>query len=266
MALYAIGDIQGCYDALRRLLDKLSFDASNDQLWFTGDLVNRGPRSLDTLRLVKQLGNAAVTVLGNHDLHLLAVAAAKRKPHRKDTLDQVLAAPDAEELLDWLRRQPLLHSNEKFSLVHAGLAPQWDIATAKQCASEVERVLRSADYREFFENMYGDVPDRWSPDLSGWDRLRFITNCLTRLRYCDKEGRIELKTKGSPASSPPHLMPWFAVPERRSRGSEILFGHWSTLGFYADDGCYCLDTGCLWGGTLTALRLDSVLSRVSVSC
>lgn len=267
MALYAIGDIQGCYDALRRLLDKLAFDPRHDQLWFTGDLVNRGPQSLDTLRFVKQLGESAVTVLGNHDLHLLAIAAQQRKRHRKDTLDEVLAAPDTEELLDWLRWRPLLHRNERFCLVHAGLAPQWDLATAVACAGEVEKFLRRDGYREFFGHMYGDLPDRWSPSLAGWERLRFITNCLTRLRYCTADGRLELASKVAPANRPPHLVPWFAFPGRCSQGAEIVFGHWSTLGFYAENGCYGLDTGCLWGGELSALRLDGDMShRTSVSC
>lgn len=266
MALYAIGDVQGCFDPLRRLLDKLAFDPSRDQLWFTGDLVNRGPHSLDTLRFVKQLGDAAVTVLGNHDLHLLAVATRKRKPHRKDTLHEVLAAPDTEELLDWLRRRPLLHQQRELYLIHAGLPPQWDMATAKALAGEVEAVLCSEAYAEFFDHMYGDRPDLWSADLSGWRRLRFITNCLTRMRYCDAEGRLDLTCKLAPGDAPAHLLPWFAVPQRRSLDDTIVFGHWSTLGFYADQGCYCLDTGCLWGGELTALRLDGDMQRISVGC
>lgn len=266
MALYAIGDVQGCYEALRRLLDKIAFDPAKDRVWFTGDLVNRGPRSLDTLRFVRGLGNAAVTVLGNHDLHLLAVAANKRKPHRKDTLDQVLAAPDSEELLNWLRRQPLLHVENGLCLVHAGLAPQWDLATARACAADVETVLCSDGYQEFFQHMYGDAPDCWSPDLSSWERLRYATNCLTRMRYCDTLGRLELRTKGAPGSQPAHLMPWFAVPTRVPVEAEIVFGHWSTLGFYAGYGCCCLDTGCLWGGELSALRLDGRRYRVAVTC
>ncbi|TAN46795.1 MAG: symmetrical bis(5'-nucleosyl)-tetraphosphatase [Methylococcaceae bacterium] len=275
MAIYTIGDVQGCFDPLRRLLDKLAFDPAHDQLWFTGDLVNRGPHSLDTLRFVKQLADAAVAVLGNHDLHLLAIATCKRKPHRKDTLHEILAAPDTEELLDWLRRRPLLHQQQvcsgggvmrRLNLIHAGLPPQWDAATAKALAGEVEAVLRGNHYPEFFEHMYGDRPDLWSADLTGWRRLRFITNCLTRMRYCDAEGRLDLTCKLGPSASPTYLLPWFAVPGRRSLGEHIVFGHWSTLGFYADQGCYCLDTGCLWGGELTALRLDGDWQRISVGC
>lgn len=267
MAVYAIGDIQGCYDALRRLLDALAFDPGKDQVWFTGDLVNRGPHSLDTLRFVRQLGVAAVTVLGNHDLHLLAVASSHRKPHRKDTLDEILSAADSEELLDWLRFRPLLHSDGRFCLVHAGLPPQWDLATAQACAGEVEAVLRSKHYQAFFPHMYGDQPDAWSEQLTGWGRLRYITNCLTRLRYCQPDGRLELHSKMAPTDAPGHLIPWFAMPQRRSRGLPVIFGHWSTLGFYAADACYGLDTGCLWGGELTALRLDHpAMAKTSVAC
>lgn len=266
MALYAIGDIQGCYDALRRLLDALAFDPGRDQVWFTGDLVNRGPHSLDTLRFVRLLGRAAVTVLGNHDLHLLAVASRHRKAHRKDTLDEILAAPDSEELLDWLRFRPLLHSDGRYCLVHAGLPPQWDLPTAQACAAEVETILRCGHYQAFFPHMYGDQPDLWSPHLSGWGRLRYITNGLTRMRYCYPDGRLELHSKMAPADAPSHLTPWFAMPQRQSRGLPVIFGHWSTVGFYAADGCYGLDTGCLWGGELTALCLGDVMQRTSVAC
>jgi bis(5'-nucleosyl)-tetraphosphatase (symmetrical) len=264
---WAIGDIQGCYDALRRLLNRLEFDPARDRLWFTGDLVNRGPDSLETLRFVKGLGEAALTVLGNHDLHLLAVAAQQRKPHRRDTLHGVLDAPDAGELLGWLRRQPLLHLEAGWCLIHAGLPPQWDIATAARLAREVEAALRGPDHTGFLAQMYGDGPDVWSDELTGWARLRFITNCLTRMRYCDEEGRLDLKEKGAPGTQPARLLPWFAAPGRRSRGTRIIFGHWSTLGFYAGENCFGLDTGCLWGGELTALRLDDgAVERVSVRC
>lgn len=267
MAIWAIGDIQGCFDPLQRLLERLKFDPAEDRLWFTGDLVNRGPSSLETLRFVKSLGDAALTVLGNHDLHLLAVAACQRQPHRHDTLHGVLDAPDAEELLDWLRRQPLFHREAGWVLIHAGLPPQWDIPTAGRLAREVEAVLRGADSEGFFAHMYGNGPDFWSEELSGWGRLRFITNCLTRMRFCDREGRLDLKEKGAPGAQPAHLRPWFEVAERRSRGARIVFGHWSTLGFYAGEDCYGLDTGCLWGGELTALRLeDGAVERRSVPC
>jgi bis(5'-nucleosyl)-tetraphosphatase (symmetrical) len=264
MAVYAIGDVQGCFAELQRLLEKLHFDPAADRLWFTGDLVNRGPRSLETLRFVRALGDAAVTVLGNHDLHLLAVAHGVSRTRRRDTFGDVLGAPDRDELLDWLRRQPLLHREGGFYLIHAGLPPQWSAEEAERHAAEVEAVLAGEDYPEFFRHMYGDQPDLWSDSLEGWDRLRFITNCLTRIRYCEHDGRVDFKQKGAPGSQPPLLMPWFAVPERRSKGENILFGHWSTLGFYAEQGVFCLDTGCLWGGELTALRLDGERQRIGV--
>lgn len=267
MAIYAIGDVQGCFAELQALLDKLRFDPAQDRLWFTGDLVNRGPRSLETLRFIRGLGQAAVAVLGNHDLHLLAVAQGVSKPKHRDTFGDVLTAPDRDELLDWLRRLPLLYREGGFYLIHAGLPPQWSAADAARHAAEVESLLRGEDYGEFFRHMYGDQPDLWSDHLRGWGRARFITNCLTRLRYCERDGRAEFKHKGAPGSQPPHLKPWFDVPGRRSVDGTIVFGHWSTLGFHAGQGVYGLDTGCLWGGELTALRLDGEdRARVSVAC
>jgi bis(5'-nucleosyl)-tetraphosphatase (symmetrical) len=264
MALYAIGDVQGCYDELRRLLEALRFDPAADRLWFTGDLVNRGPKSLETLRFVRSLGSAAVTVLGNHDLHLLAVAQGDSRAKRRDTFGDVLGAPDRDELLAWLRRQPLLHGEGGFYLIHAGLPPQWTIEEAARHAAEVEACLSGEGAEEFFQRMYGDLPDLWTGSLDYWDRLRFATNCLTRMRYCGRDGRIDLKHKGAPGSQPASLPPWFAAPGRRSAGAKIVFGHWSTLGFHVENGAYCLDTGCLWGGELTALRLDGDFERTSV--
>ncbi|MGZ8216980.1 symmetrical bis(5'-nucleosyl)-tetraphosphatase [Methylomagnum sp.] len=267
MAIYAIGDVQGCFAELQALLEKLRFDPAQDRLWFTGDLVNRGPRSLETLRCIRGLGEAAVAVLGNHDLHLLAVALGVSKTKHRDTFGDVLAAPDRDELLDWLRHCPLLHREGGFYLIHAGLPPQWSAEDAARHAAEVESLLRGDNYGEFFRHMYGDQPDMWSDYLRGWGRLRFITNCLTRLRYCEWDGRVEFKHKGVPGSQPPHLRPWFDVPGRRSVDATIVFGHWSTLGFHAGPGVYGLDTGCLWGGELTALRLDGEdRARVSVAC
>lgn len=266
MAIYAIGDIQGCFAELQRLLDKIGFDPAADRLWFTGDLVNRGPRSLETLRLIRSLGDAAVAVLGNHDLHLLAVAHGVSKTKHRDTFADVLDAPDRDALVDWLRRRPLLHRDGAFYLIHAGLPPQWSAEDAERHAKEVESCLRGDDFIKLFRQMYGDQPDLWSETLQGWSRLRFITNCFTRIRYCDRQGRTDFRQKGAPGTQPPHLMPWFKVPGRKSAGVEIVFGHWSTLGFYADDGVYGLDTGCLWGGELTALRLDGEKQRISVSC
>lgn len=264
MAIYAIGDVQGCYAELRLLLDKLRFDPATDRLWFVGDLVNRGPQSLETLRFIRSLGAAATTVLGNHDLHLLAVANGVSRTKHRDTFGDVLHAPDRDELLDWLRRQPLLHGEGGFYLIHAGLPPQWRIEDAARHAREVEACLADGDSAEFFRRMYGDTPDRWSDSLDYWDRLRFTTNCLTRMRYCGPDGRIDFKQKGEPGSQPKPLLPWFEVPGRLSGGAKVVFGHWSTLGFYARDGIYGLDTGCLWGGELTALRLDGEMQRASV--
>ena len=258
MATFAVGDVQGCYDELQRLLERIDFDAAEDRLWFTGDLVNRGPCSLATLRFVKSLGERAVCVLGNHDLHLLAVAAGTAERRHNDTLDEVLAAPDRDELLDWLRRRLVLHHDGilGYTLVHAGLPPQWDLALATACARELETVLRGDGAAEFFRQMYGNEPRRWSPELKDTDRLRFIVNCFTRMRYCSVEGDLDFKAKGAPGSQPAGYLPWYAVPGRKSAGLHILFGHWSTLGEVEGHEIYNLDTGCVWGGRLTALRLD----------
>lgn len=257
MAVYAIGDIQGCYDELRGLLDQIEFDPRQDHLWFAGDLVNRGPQSLQTLRFVRALD--ATAVLGNHDLHLLAAACDARQLKRKDTLGAILDAPDAAELLEWLRCRPLLHHDATlgYSMIHAGLPPQWDLATALACAAEVEQVLRGSDHAAFFAEMYGNEPACWSPSLKGTARLRFITNCFTRLRFCYSDGRLALEEKGPPGSQPATLVPWFEAPGRRSADMRILFGHWSTLGAYDAPGIHALDTGCLWGGALTAMRIDA---------
>jgi len=259
MATYAIGDVQGCYDSLRRLLELLHFDPAQDRLWFAGDLVNRGPQSLQTLRFVSGLGAAALTVLGNHDLHLLALANGGRKGKR-DTLEPVLAAPDRDELLAWLRRQPLLQETADGStaLLHAGLPPQWDLPQARACAREAEAALRGDAYAELLRSMYGDQPDQWDEALGGVQRLRFIINCYTRLRYCDAGGRADFKDKGAPGTQAKGLLPWFAVPGRRSAGTRLIFGHWSTLGQVAwpQYAVHGLDTGAVWGGKLTAMRIE----------
>jgi bis(5'-nucleosyl)-tetraphosphatase (symmetrical) len=257
MATYAIGDIQGCYDVLLRLLDRLDFDPSKHKLWFVGDLVNRGPDSLRVLRFVKNLGDRAVVVLGNHDLHLLALAAGNLKHAKKSNLHEVLEAPDREELLDWLRHRPLMHHDAKkrFSMLHAGLPPQWGLEKALGCARELETVLRSPDYRDYLHAMYGNQPDRWADGLTGMERLRFITNCFTRLRYCDSDGTLALSEKGPPGTQPASLLPWFAVPHRATRNDRIIIGHWSTLGYRAEHNVWALDTGCFWGGRLTAIRV-----------
>lgn len=270
MAVYAIGDIQGCDDEFAHLLATLDFSPSRDTLWLVGDLVNRGPRSLEVLRRVKALGPAAITVLGNHDLHLLALALSPQEPLKaKDTLQQILGAPDRDELIEWLRHQPMLHHDAKlgYTMVHAGLPPQWDLATAQACARELETVLRDKRRcRELFAHMYGDKPNHWSDDLRGTDRLRFITNCLTRLRYCHADGRLELKFKGEVKDAPQDLMPWFKVPGRRSRDMRIICGHWSALGFHDADGVLAIDTGCVWGEKLCAVRLDQPAAPIFVPC
>lgn len=270
MPTYAIGDIQGCCEEFEALLEHLRFDPSRDTLWLVGDLVNRGPRSLDVLRRVKALGAAAITVLGNHDLHLLAAAltpSEQLKP--QDTLGEIFSAPDRDELLAWLRRQPLLHHDARLgcTMIHAGLPPQWDLATAQSCAHELEAALRDDDRCvELFAKMYGDQPDRWSDDLEGDARLRFITNCFTRLRFCREDGRLELKFKGKIESAPRHLLPWFRVPNRRSRELRIVCGHWSALGYYEGDGVLSIDTGCVWGEKLCAVRLDERMEPMFVPC
>jgi bis(5'-nucleosyl)-tetraphosphatase (symmetrical) len=257
MSIYAIGDIQGCHDALQRLLEKIRFDPSKDKLWFAGDLVNRGPASLSVLRFVKSLGERAVTVLGNHDLHLLAISQGNLSHNKNGTLNDILQAPDRVELIEWLRHRPLMVHHEKkgYSMVHAGLSPQWDFATAMDCARELETVLRGPAFSKFCHAMYGDKPERWSKNLDGMERLRYITNCFTRLRYCTRDGRISLKEKGPPQEQRNGVIPWFEVEGRMTQGERILFGHWSTLGYRQIGNLYCLDSGCFWGGKLTALRL-----------
>jgi bis(5'-nucleosyl)-tetraphosphatase (symmetrical) len=267
MTTYAIGDIQGCYDDLMRLLENLHFEPAKDSLWFVGDLVNRGPKSLETLRFVKDLGDAAITVLGNHDLHLLALESGKRPPKKKDTLHDIFDAPDCDELLHWLRHRPLIHydRDRKQVLVHAGLPPQWKAKKAVQYAAEVETILRSNQHTELFHNMYGDEPTLWDEELTGWPRIRFIINALTRMRYCSPDGRLNLNEKYAPGTQPRGLIPWFEAPERRSRKKEIIFGHWSTLGLVKREGVIALDTGCVWGGQLTAVDLDDP-QRATYGC
>ena len=269
MAVYAIGDIQGCYDELRELLATIHFDPECDRLWFVGDLVNRGPKSLETLRFVRDLGTTAITVLGNHDLHLLAAAYGIRPDTIDDeTLEPVLAATDRDELIDWLRRRPLLHHDADlgYLMVHAGLPPQWDLSLARQCAGEVESVLRSDRLEAFLSHMYGNKPRQWSRELTGWDRLRFIVNCFTRMRFCDRKGKLELKSSGPPGSQPDGYYPWYEIPGRASEGMNIIFGHWSTLRTTDIPGIFPTDSGCLWGGQLTALRIDTRPERIDLPC
>ncbi|MSP27646.1 MAG: symmetrical bis(5'-nucleosyl)-tetraphosphatase [Methylococcales bacterium] len=266
MSIYAIGDIQGCFDDLLRLLDAIAFDENADQLWFAGDLVNRGPKSLETLRFVKSLGNSAITVLGNHDMHLLAASCMDSTTRKKDALNPVLEAPDRQELIDWLRYQPLFHHNDQFCLIHAGLPPQWDFKKTQKMAFIAEQALRRPDYQLFLKQMYGNKPNVWSSNLKGTPRLRFIINCFTRMRYCDAEGRLDFTNSGALGSQPDNLLPWFKVPNRKNANMRIIFGHWSTLGYYEGPNCYAIDTGCLWGGQLTALKLDNPVQRISIDC
>ena len=238
------------------MLGVCGFDRTRDQLWFVGDLVNRGPGSLATLRLVRDLGDRAVVVLGNHDLHLLALAEGHVESRRDDTLADVLEAPDRDELLDWLRNRPMIHVESDTVLVHAGLLPQWDIPAARSYGSEVEAELRGPGHSEFLRSLYGSRPNRWCDDLRGADRLRVIVNAMTRLRFCTREGVMEFETKGETARAPAGYLPWFDVPGRKSAGGTIVCGHWSALGLRLAPGLVALDSGCVWGGKLSAIRLD----------
>ncbi len=257
MATYAIGDIQGCYREFRNLLERLEFDPKRDKLWLAGDLVNRGTDSLAVLRFAYSLGNRAVCVLGNHDLHLLAVSQGNLKHYKDALLEDVLLAPDREEILDWLRHCPLLHYDEKkrFALVHAGLPPQWDLETALAHSREVETALQGPLFPKLMAGIYGNLPDRWSDKLRGMNRLRYIINCFTRMRYCRTDGRLALREKGKPGSQAAGLYPWFEAPQRANADVRIICGHWSTLGFVNRHNVWSLDTGCLWGGSLTAVRV-----------
>ena len=255
MATYAIGDIQGCYDQLRRLLDKIPFEPARDRLWLVGDLVNRGPQSAAVVRFIKGLGERAVTVLGNHDLALLVVAARMKQPHASDTFGDILKAPDREELLDWLRHQKLFHSGEGYAMVHAGLLPQWTIGQAAAHAREVEAALIGTDHRELLRKMYGNEPAQWRGDLTGFDRLRVIINAMTRMRLVTTGGAMEFSHKIGLDNVPAGYLPWYDAPGRASRDTPIIFGHWAALGLIVRPDVIALDSGCVWGRALTALRL-----------
>ena len=252
MATYAIGDVQGCYDELRELLVRMGFEPARDRLWFVGDLVNRGPKSLDVLRFVRQLGERALTVLGNHDLHLITQHEGFERRRKDDTFDDVLAAPDARELVDWLRARQMMHVEGRYAMVHAGLLPQWSVHKALALAGEVEAALNAPNYREFLANLYGSKPDQWNDALAGWDRLRVIVNAMTRLRFCTREGRMDFRANG--ATPPAGYLAWY---ETRPKDEEtIICGHWSALGLKITERLAALDSGCVWGGRLTALRLE----------
>jgi bis(5'-nucleosyl)-tetraphosphatase (symmetrical) len=257
MARWAVGDVQGCCEELQQLLARIHFSIDRDRLWLVGDLVNRGPESLGALRLVRSLGANAVSVLGNHDLHLLAVALVGEKLRKSDTLDEIMAAPDRDALLEWLLSLPLAHFESDYEdlLLHAGVVPQWTVPQTLQLAAEVQRSLREHP-RALLSSMYGDQPDQWQAALTGVDRLRFTINVLTRLRFCTADGRVDFKQKGKPESAPRPWLPWFKVPGRASCDHRIVFGHWSALGLFSAPGVLALDTGCVWGGALTAVNLD----------
>ncbi len=261
MAHYAIGDIHGCLDSLKALLDQLRFDPAHDRLWLTGDLVGRGPEPAATLRFVRDLGPAAEAVLGNHDIHCLAVAAGEGKRRRDDNLEPLLGATDRDALIDWLRRRPLLIERPVagWALVHAGIPPGWTLADARMHAAAVEAWLQGDDWVALLANLYGNEPDQWDEALSGWPRCRFIINALTRMRYCSADGRLLLRHNGPPESAPADHYPWYEAPGSRIPRSDItvIAGHWSRLGRRAGPGYLTLDTGCLWGGQLTAARLDT---------
>ena len=256
MATYAIGDVQGCRTALDELLGQIGFSASRDTLWFVGDLVNRGSESAAVLRFVRSLGTRATAVQGNHDLHLLAVAAGHAKPRADDTLDDVLTAPDRDALLDWLRQRPMLHVEGGYAMVHAGLLPAWSITRACELAAEVEEALRAPTHRAFLAQLYGSKPEAWRDELRGADRLRVIVNAMTRMRYCTADGVMEFSVAGEPEKALPGYLPWFDAPGRRSLGTPIVCGHWSALGLRLTPDLLALDTGCVWGGRLTAVRLE----------
>lgn len=259
MPTYAIGDVQGCFSTLQKLLEKIQFNTDKDTLWFTGDIINRGPQSLNTLRFIKSLGNKQRMVLGNHDLHLLAVHHNVRPLNPKDTLNDILHTSDRDELMHWLQQQPLLVQDDTtgFVMTHAGIAPQWDLQHAKQHAQEVESVLQSYQAIELFKHMYGNQPDQWSDDLTGYDRLRLIINYFTRMRYCYADGRLDLSYKGGIKNKPDNLILWFDVKNRKAANTPLIFGHFAALEGEVDvPNVYALDTGCVWGNKLTAMRLE----------
>ncbi|KJS06805.1 MAG: diadenosine tetraphosphatase [Gammaproteobacteria bacterium BRH_c0] len=266
MAIYAVGDLQGCLSCLEKLLDNAGFQPGRDQLWAVGDLVNRGPSSLETLRFCKNLGSSFRTVLGNHDLHLLALARGHRSPSQKDTLQDILNAPDRDDLLEWLRHHPLVISEQGFTLVHAGIPPQWSIRKALKRAAEVETVLHSEQPGQLLSTMYGNQPDIWDKELEGADRWRVITNYFTRMRFCDRNGRLELQSKMGPATAPKGFAPWFSHSNRKANEDNIVFGHWAALnGTTRRSHLYPLDTGCVWGGRLRLLCLETKAYK-HVSC
>jgi len=268
MTTYAIGDVQGCYDALRQLLDKIKFNPQQDQLWFAGDLINRGPQSLETLRFIIELGDSARSVLGNHECHFLAVARGHKKAHRMDTFSDIINAEDSDHLIQWVRNQPFFYEDKSlgYSMLHAGVPPQWSISDTRQYARELETVIQGDNVDSFLASMYGNEPNQWFCALAGNDRLRFIINAFTRLRFCDKQGRLNLIEKGDIGTQADDLIPWFNAPNRKTLDHKIVFGHWSTLGIHQQNNVTCLDGGCLWGGSLAAIKLDGSDEIIFVDC
>jgi bis(5'-nucleosyl)-tetraphosphatase (symmetrical) len=273
MALYMIGDVQGCDSALQRLLGTISFSPSRDTLYFLGDLVNRGPDSAGVLRRLMGFGASAQCLLGNHDLHLLAASVGARRPSRKDTLSQVLQAPDREAMLAWLRQQHMAflleQQNHSYLMVHAGVLPGWTASQTMALAGEFEAVLRGPDLGEFLHQMYGNTPNRWNDNLKGMDRLRMIVNALTRLRFCTAEGVMEFETSDGAHAAPAGYLPWYDVPGRKTADVTVAFGHWSTLGWLGRDDLFALDSGCVWGGHLSALKLGTGMAAhelIQVQC
>ena len=263
MSTYAIGDVQGCFKELLQLLDKINFDETNDRLWFVGDIVNRGPASLEVLNFIMKLGDSAITVLGNHDLHLVALAEGIILPQKSDTLAPILSSPDKQELIAWFRQQALMHHDKdlNFYMVHAGLPPQWEILQALELASEVSQFLNSGEYLTFIKVMYGNTPALWDENLTGNDRLRFIVNCFTRIRFLNDNHELNFSEKGAPGSNDDHLFPWFTIDDRKSKNEKIIFGHWATVHLgnihdFTPYNVYPIDTGCFWDGDLTAMRLE----------
>lgn len=269
MAIYWVGDIQGCDAPLDQFLEQVDFSASRDRLYVLGDLVNRGPNSLEVLRRLSQLGHSVQCVLGNHDMHLLALNAGAKKPSKSDTLDEVLAAKDKAFLLDWLRHQALAIYEEEVLMVHAGVLPQWTLAETLSLAHELEGILQGPDAQDFFMQMYGNAPAQWHDQLSGMDRWRCALNAFTRLRFCTSSGQMEFETKEAAAKAPAGFLPWFEVPSRQTANITMAFGHWSTLGSVTRTNVWALDTGCVWGGCLTALQRNTpsdIPVRIEIKC
>jgi len=259
MPTYAIGDLQGCLKPLLKLLDKIKFSDTSDKLWFLGDLVNRGPESLASLHFIKSLGDSATVVLGNHDLHLLAVAHGHKKANKKDTLSDILESPERDALLHWLQTRKLLHYDEKLNTiaVHAGIPPTWGLNKARKLAEEVESCLRGNKHAKYFADMYGNIPDTWNDKLKGTERLRVITNYFTRMRFCNEQSQLEFRTKTGPSDAPKGFAPWYSFANKNLKNTRIVFGHWASLnGQTGHSRIIGLDTGCVWGGKLTALRLE----------